>query len=215
MEDIILLGLGGHARSVVDSIEQNGLYHIVGFLDTEEMQGKYFRDYKVLDTDDALEEYYNKGIQNAFITIGYMGKNDIRNKLYCRLKQIGYTLPNIIDESAVMALDVGLEDGIFIGKRAIINANARIRRLCIVNTGAIVEHDCEVGAFSHISVGSILCGGVCVGEKTFVGANTVVIQGKSIGSQCIIGAGTTVTKNVNDRCKVIDSNITKYLGGGG
>lgn len=54
MEDIILLGLGGHARSVVDSIEQVGKYNIIGFLDTEEMQGKRFRDYMVLGTDDKL-----------------------------------------------------------------------------------------------------------------------------------------------------------------
>ncbi len=40
MQDIILLGLGGHAHSVVDSIEQTGKYNIVGFLDTEEKQGK-------------------------------------------------------------------------------------------------------------------------------------------------------------------------------
>lgn len=50
MEDIILLGLGGHAHSVVDSIEWAGKYNIIGFLDTKEMQGKHYKDYYVLDT---------------------------------------------------------------------------------------------------------------------------------------------------------------------
>ena len=44
MEDILLLGLGGHAHSVVDSIEQDRKYNIVGFLDTEKMQGKRYKD---------------------------------------------------------------------------------------------------------------------------------------------------------------------------
>lgn len=214
MEDIILLGLGGHAHSVVDSIEKDGIYHIVGFLDIEELQGKRFRDYKVLDTDEALGKYYDNGIRNAFITIGYLGKSDIRNRLYCRLKEIGYILPNVIDNSSIIASDVSLEDGIFVGKRAVINANTYIGKMCIINTGAIIEHDCKVEAFSHISVGSILCGGVHVGRETFVGANAVVIQGKSIDDQCIIGAGETVVKSINDKCTVINNNISRIFKGG-
>lgn len=212
MEDIILLGLGGHAHSVVDSIER-GRYNITGFLDTEDMQGKHYRDYKVLDTDDALEKYYEKGIRNAFITIGFMGCGDTRNRLYRRLKDIGYTLPNIIDNTAVVSENAELEDGIFVGKKAVINAGAKIGRMCIINTGAIVEHDCVVGAFSHIAVGSVLCGGVSVGEQTLIGANATVIQERKIGSRCIIGAGMTIKKNVGDDIMTTDTNI--YSGGGG
>ena len=198
MEDIILLGLGGHAHSVVDSIEQGGKYNIVGFLDTEEMQGKRYKDYCVLDTDDALQKYFDRGIRNAFVTIGFMGHGIVRNRLYQRLKDIGYILPNIIDRTAVLSENVILEEGIFVGKKAVINANAVIKKMCIINTGAIVEHDCRINSFSHIAVGTVLCGGVLVGEQTFIGANATVIQEKIIGKHCIIGAGTIVNKNVQD-----------------
>lgn len=198
MEDIILLGLGGHAHSVVDSIEQAGQYHIVGFLDTEEMQEKNFRNYYVLDTDAALDKYYADGIRNAFITIGFLGHGNVRNRLYQRLRRIGYRIPNIIDKSATVASDVRLEEGIFIGKKTVVNANAHIQKLCIINTGAIIEHDCNVEAFSHIAVNSVLCGGVSVGKSTLIGANATVIQGKRIGNNCIIGAGTVIRKNIGD-----------------
>lgn len=198
MKDILLLGIGGHAHSVVDSIEQNGEYKIVGFLDTEEMQGKHYKNYYVLGTDDKLERAYADGIRYAFITIGFMGHGEIRNKLYYRLKEIGYIIPNIIDCTATIALDAEFEEGIFVGKRAVINSNAQVEKMCIINTGAIVEHDCRVGQFSHISVGSVLCGNVQVGKSSFIGANTVVIQGKKIGNECIVGAGTVVRKNVED-----------------
>ena len=198
MEDIILLGLGGHAHSVVDSIEQSGKYNIVGFLDTEEMRGKRYKDYCVLDTDDALQKYFDRGLRNAFVTIGFMGHGIVRNRLYQRLKDIGYILPNIIDRTAVLSENVILEEGIFVGKKAVINANAVIKKMCIINTGAIVEHDCRINSFSHIAVGTVLCGGVLVGEQTFIGANATVIQEKIIGKHCIIGAGTIVNKNVQD-----------------
>lgn len=203
MEDILLLGLGGHAHSVVDSIEQDRKYNIVGFLDTEKMQGKQYKDYRVLDTDDALQKYFDNGIKNAFITIGFMGHGMVRNQLYQRLKDIGYNIPNIIDKTAVISENVEFEDGIFVGKKAVINANVKIGKMCIINTGAIVEHDCKIKSFSHIAVGSVVCGGVLIGEGTLIGANTTVIQQKVIGNKCIIGAGTVVSRDIQD-------NIIQY-----
>ena len=213
MEDIILLGLGGHAHSVVDSIERGEKYNIVGFLDIEEMQGKQYKDYHVLDTDDALQKYFDRGLRNAFVTIGFMGHGIVRNRLYQRLKDIGYIIPNIIDRTAVLSEDVKLEEGIFVGKKAVINANAVIKKMCIINTGAIVEHDCRINSFSHVAVGTVLCGGVLVGEQTFIGANATVIQEKMIGKHCIIGAGTIVNKNVQDyviRYGITEKNVEVY-----
>ena len=203
MENIILLGLGGHAHSVVDSIEQAGEYNIIGFLETKEMQGKRFRDYQVLGVDNNIQEYFDRGIRRAFITIGFMGYGNIRNRLYQQLKDIGYTVPNIIDRTAVVSENIELGDGIFIGKNAVINMNVKIGEMCIINTGAIVEHDCEIGKFSHIAVGSVLCGGVVVGEQTLIGANATVIQEKRIGNCCIIGAGSTIRKNVEKNSMVV------------
>ena len=198
MEDIILLGTGGHAHSVVDSIEGTGKYNIIGFLDTGEMQGKHFRDYQVLDTDDAIKKYYDKGIRNAFITIGFMGHGDIRVRLYKLLKDTGYIIPNIIDDTAVISPNAILEEGIFVGRKAVINTGSSIGKMCIINTGAIVEHDCMVGGFSHIAVGSVLCGGVSVGTQTLIGANATVIQNMKIGNNVIVGAGTVICKDVQD-----------------
>ena len=211
MEDIILLGIGGHAHSVVDSIEQTGKYRIVGFLDTKEMQGKQYRDYWVLDTDAALGKYYAEGIRNAFVTIGFMGYGYVRNRLYHQLKEIGYKIPNIIDNSAIIALNVRLEEGIFIGKRAVVNANTCIRKMCIINTGAIIEHDCQVGEFSHVAVNSVLCGSVLVGKQTFIGANATVIQEKKVGNNCIIGAGTVIRKNV-ERYRMVYDDVSIKIG---
>lgn len=198
MEDIILLGIGGHAHSVVDSIEQAGKYRIVGFLDIKERQQNFYKDYQVIGTDDDLDDYYRKGIRNAFITIGYMGNYTTRNRLYKHLKEIGFVIPNIIDITADIALDAVLDDGIFVGKRAVVNANAVINKMCIINTGAVIEHDCYVGEYSHLAVGSVICGNVSIGAQTLIGANATIIQGISVGSNVIIGAGTVITKVIHD-----------------
>lgn len=214
MKNIILLGVGGHAHSVVDSIESDGKYSVYGFLDIKDREGDLYREYKVIGTDDMLESYFKEGIKNAFVTVGYLGKGDIRNKLYLQLKKIGFNIPTIVDRTAVIAKDVILGEGTFVGKRAVVNSAAEIGKMCIINTSAVIEHDCKVGDFSHISVGSVLCGSVQVGEESFIGANATIIQGKTIGNKCIIGAGTTIRKNVRDNYIVRSGKNVKMSEGG-
>lgn len=211
MESIILLGIGGHAHSIVDSIESNNEYNIYGFLDVEERVGEQYRDYKVIGTDDLLEDCFQRGIKNAFVSIGYLGTGNIRNVLYGRLKAIGFHLPNIIDRTAVIAKDVIMGEGNFVGKTAVINSTAKIGNMCIINTGAIVEHDCQIGDFSHVSVKSVLCGNVHVGREAFIGANATIIQEKSIGNKCIIGAGAIIRKNIEDNNIAWDKESIKLL----
>lgn len=198
MDKIVLLGCGGHAKSVADAILQGNSYEIAGFIDAMKNEEFVYRGIRVIGCDDDLQALYNMGIHHACICVGYLGHGNIRNILYENLKSIGFTLPVIIDPSTVLAADVNVGEGSFIGKGAIVNANASIGKMCIINSGAIIEHDCIVDDFSHISVASILCGGVNVGRASFIGANSTVIQEKTIGQNCIIGAGTVVRKNVAD-----------------
>lgn len=198
MEEIILLGMGGHAHSVVDSIEREGRYHIAGFLDPGAAIGECYKDYRVIGTDDALPYFYDQGITNAFITVGYMGTGKVRERLYDRLKQTGYKIPNIIDPSAVAANHILMGEGNFVGKNAVINAGAIIGDMCIINTAAVIEHDCRIGNYVHLAVGSIVCGDVLIEERSFIGAGSVIIQGVSVGKDVLVGAGTVVTQDVAD-----------------
>ena len=81
---------------------------------------------------------------------------------------------------------------------AVINYGALVRENTIINTAAVVEHDCDVGAHCHIAPNATLCGGVKVGELTHIGAGSVVLQGITIGSGCVVGAGSVVTKDMPD-----------------
>lgn len=190
MEDIVLVGFGGHAKSVADCVERQNEYNIVGYTDRQDNHSNY----KYLGTDDSLEELFNLGIKNAVICIGFLGKGDIREKLYCRLKEIGFNLPPVIDPTAIVANSAIIREGTFIGKNAIINAEATLGCCCIINTGAVVEHECVVEDFSHIAVSSILCGQVRVGKACLIGANATIIQCITIPDKTIISAGEVVRK---------------------
>lgn len=211
MKEIILLGMGGHAHSVVDSIEKGKQYHIAGFLEPDVSNGASYKGYKVLGNDEILVNLYKKGMRHAFVTVGYMGTGKVRVHLYQKLKQIGYQIPNIVDPSAEIANNVQLGDGNFVGKNAVINAGTVVGNMCIINTSAIIEHDCYIDHHVHLAVGSVICGNAQIGEETFVGANSVIIQGISVGQNVLIGAGTVVTKDISDHMLQYGSAL-KYRG---
>lgn len=188
MEKIVLVGFGGHAKSVADCIEREGKYTIVGYTDIEEHVSKY----KYLGTDDVLQTVFDDGVKYAAVGIGYMGNGDLRNRLYDMLKAIGYKLPVIADPSAIVAESAQVGEGSFVGKNAVINAEAVVGKMTIINTMALVEHECVVGDFSHVAVAAVLCGQVKVGEAAFIGANATVIQGRTVGNKMLIPAGYVV-----------------------
>lgn len=199
MQDIIIIGYGGHASSVTDSITRQSEYNIVGYTDLRETCCVY----KYLGTDDKLRDIYNDGIHNAILGIGYLGGTTMRDELYTKATQIGYKLPVIVDSTAVISDTVSIDVGTFVGKGAVINTHASIGKMCIINTGAILEHSNKVGDYTHIAVGAVLCGDVTVGDHTLVGANATVLQGVNIGMNCIIGAGSTVLSDVPDNTRVV------------
>ena len=198
MEKIILIGNGGHAKSVLDSIEGTHLYEVVGFISNNKDEEFEYRGYKIIGTDNDLERIYSEGIHNVFICIGYMGNGNLREELYTRVKEIGYVIPTIIDESAIIATDAKIGEGTYVGKTAVVNSEAVIGKMTIINTGAIVEHNCIVGDFTHVSVGTALCGGVVTGKSNFIGAKAVVIQNCTIGNYNVIGAGAVVIDDIED-----------------
>lgn len=196
MEKIIILGMGGHAKSIIDAIERENKYEIAGYVVNDCRDALGDKKYPVLGKDDDLSGLFQQGIHNAAIGIGFLGKSNLRKRLYEKIKNIGYNLPVVCDPTAIIASGVSIGDGTFIGKGAILNTDSQIGKMCIINTGAIVEHDCQVGDFSHISVGTVLCGEVLVGTEAFIGANATVIQGRKVEDGCIVGAGEVIKKNV-------------------
>ena len=219
-QDIVIIGFGGHAKVVADSIEQTGEYRIVGYTDVEKRNSNYH----YIGSDDELIKLFQKGVKKAVIGLGYLGSSNMRDEIISFASNIGYEFPVICDPTAIIAKDVVVDEGTYIGKNVVINADSRVGKFCIINTGSIIEHENSIGDCSHISVGTILCGKVSVGHHAMIGAGATVIQCKIIGNNCIVGANSTVLSDVENNMRVkgivkqetnhIESSVFTNLGGG-
>ena len=174
-EKIILVGGGGHCYSVIDVIEQENKYEIIGIVDIKENIGKKVLDYEIIACDDDLEELL-KICKKAVITIGHIKTNELRKKLFEKAKNIGFDFPNIISPLAYVSKHSFIDEGTVIMHHALVNANTKIGKNCIINTKALIEHDCIVEDNCHISTASIINGGVIVKNDSFVGSNSTSKQ---------------------------------------
>lgn len=209
---ILLIGGGGHCKSVLDSLLDLNEYAEIGIVDNANTVGGQILGVPVVGADEDLPELFRQGYQYAFVAIGSIGNPVQRIKLNGLLEEIGFISPQIIDPSAIVSPYAVLETGVFVGKRAVINAGATIGKCAIINTGAIVEHDCRIGDYVHISPGAVLSGGVSVSRHSHIGSNATVRQQISIGSDVIIGVGSVVVKDIpahttayGNPCKGVDN----------
>ena len=193
--NLLLLGNGGHAKSVLDSVLSMKVYDRVGIVDKEKCAPSDER-VSYAGTDNDLQRLYSEGWTDAFVAVGSIGNTSVREKLYATLQEIGFIIPVITDATAIVSENTRIAEGTFIGKRAVINAGTTIGECAIINTGAIIEHDCRIGRFVHVSPGAILCGEVEVGDYAHIGAGAVSIQQVQIGERSLIGAGSVVTDHI-------------------
>ena len=195
MDKILLIGVGGHARSCIDIIETVGQFKIAGVVEKDESMTNANLRYSIIGTDDDLDNLRNK-YDYALITVGQIKSPAIRVKLFQLLKELDFTLPAIISPHAYVSKHAQIGEGSIIMHGAIVNANAKIGINCIINNKSLIEHDAVIGDHCHIATGGIINGEVFVGNETFIGSGAVTKQCISIGNNCIVSAGIVLKRDV-------------------
>ena len=192
MTNVIGLGAGGHSKVIIDILETSSSYTIYGLLDPDKNKhGTYICGIPVLGDDSLLDNLIDTGIEHAFIGIGSSGNPNIRISLYNLVLGKGYSIISAIHSTATISKFSEIGQGAGIGENV------------IINTGAIIEHDCVIQSHTHIATGAKLAGNVRVGSGSHIGAGAVIRQNIRIGSNSIVGAGAVVINHVPDNTTVV------------
>ena len=196
---LLLIGGGGHCRSVLDSALAMEAFDAIGIVDPR--ADCAWLGVPVVGADEDIPALIRDGWNCAFVTVGSVGDPGLRRRLDEMIRKLGLEIPVIADPTAVIAKGTEIGEGCYLGKRAVVNTGTVLGRCAILNTGAIAEHDCRIGDFAHISTGAALCGQVSVGADTHIGAGSVVRQGIAVGRGTLVGAGSVVVKDLPDHVK--------------
>jgi sugar O-acyltransferase (sialic acid O-acetyltransferase NeuD family) len=197
VKSLLLIGGGGHCRSCIDVIEEEGMYKIAGIVNYSRGNREQILGYDVLGGDEDLPELLKKH-PNAMITVGQIKSAEMRLKLFERVRKLGFLLPTIISPRAYVSKDASLGIGTIVMHDALVNTGAIIGSNCILNTKSLVEHDAIVEDHCHISTSSVVNGGTIIREKTFIGSNTITKEYITVGKNSVIGGGLRVVSDVQE-----------------
>ena len=195
---IFIVGASGHAKVIIDIIEKEGIYEIVGLIDSFKNKGEEILGYIVVGKEHDLPELLKKH-DGASVLIA-IGDNWVRHLVLEKLLNISpeITFATTIHPSAQIAKHVKIGSGVVIMAGAIVNSKTVIEDFVIVNTKASIDHDGLLKSFSSLAPGVTLGGNVAVGHYAVVSIGATVKHNISIGNHAIIGAGAVLLDSCND-----------------
>lgn len=200
---LILIGGGGHCKSCIDVIEQEGRFAIAGILDKTELVGTRVLDYPIIGTDEEIprlvpDHYF-------LITVGHIKSPSTRMAIYTKLKETGARIATIVSPRAYLSSHARLGEGSIVMHGATINAGATIGNNCIINSHALVEHDAIIRDHCHIATGAIINGGVAVHEQTFIGSRVMTREYITIGAESFVAGGMNIYRDLPKQSRVTPS----------
>jgi sugar O-acyltransferase (sialic acid O-acetyltransferase NeuD family) len=195
MKSILLIGGGGHCKSVIDVIESGAKYRVIGVVQPLVDGPAHVLGYPVLGDDEALIALLIE-TPCAIVTVGQVKQAALRQRLFNKLLEMEAEIPVITSPNAYVSKHAHLGAGSVVMHGAVLNAHSVVAENCIINSMALVEHDVRIGPHCHISTGARLNGGVQIGAGCFIGSGAVIHQGVSIGEAAVIGAGCVINGDI-------------------
>lgn len=210
MKNIILVGCAGHAKVVIDIIEKEGKYKIVGLFDNPEKIGTEVYGYKVFDSESNLNKYVSQlRIEGGIVAIG---NNWIRKKVVDRILNIlpDFEFVTTIHPSVNIGKNVKIGKGCVLIPGVSVNSDAIIKNHCVLNTNSSLGHEAKMEDFSSLSSNATVGGGAEIGECSAIALSATILHGRKVGDHSIIGAGAVVVENIPSKvvafgtpCKII------------
>lgn len=193
---VMIVGCGGHSKSVMDVILFNGISNDIVFLDNKAQRNEKIACYNVVN---KLSSCYNK--YNFFCGIG---DNNLRRSSFKK-----FDFKKLISHDSYIGYKSVIGKGSFIAHGAHIGPFVKIGKGCIINTNCVIDHEATIGDFSHVSVNCTVCGKVIIGKNVFVGAGTVVKDNINICNDVIIGCNSNIINDIKQSGIYVGNPVRK------
>lgn len=170
MKKIGIIGAGGHAKVIAETIELMGSLQVVGFIDDKIERG--FPVYKHAAVLGTIDELHEIAAQCDAFVIG-IGNNEVRKHLSDRWSGT-IVFETIIHPKAFVSESASIEPGTVVLAGAVISSHVKIGSQCIVNANVVIDHDSRIGEFVHLSIGTLIGSNSEVRELTTTGIGQAV-----------------------------------------
>ncbi|EEH69372.1 MULTISPECIES: PglD-related sugar-binding protein [Acinetobacter] len=167
---LLILGAGGHGKSVAEAALLSGQWRSIVFADDSWPQRTEVAGFPIVANIDKIPTL----ISTITAAIPAVGNNQVRQAWFQKLKDLGIPIATIIHPSAIISSRTMVGEGVCILAGCIVGIDVRVEDGVIVNITSAIDHDCMIGMFSHLSVGVKITGNKEVAPFTFLAAGSVL-----------------------------------------
>lgn len=181
---LVIFGAGGHGRVVADAALVAGRWTRVWATDRDPARcgGLLLPQVQLLPPEEALSMEVEVHVA--------IGDPRARERELAALG--GRGLASVVHPRAAVSPLAALGPACFVAAQAVIAPAAQLGICVILNHGAVVDHDVQVGDYSHVAPLACLGGGVRIGRRVLVGSGAHVLPGVCVADDVVIGAGAVV-----------------------
>lgn len=180
----LILGAGGHGRSVADAIRAQG-DAVLGFLDDNRSADELVAGDAVLGP--LRLAWDGAPAPDRFVVA--IGTPVLRQRCQQVPESAGAPVGVVIHPHACVSPSVQLAPGCVVLAGAVINADAQLERGVLVNSGAVVDHDAICGVYSQLGVNAAMAGGSRLGPLASLAAGEVLGSGEHRFAELELAAG--------------------------
>ncbi len=196
--ELVIVGAGGYgsvAASVADDInalaskhDQEAPWDVVGYADSDATKrGRLHAGRAVHGTIEEMGRDFHGRDLWFFCAIG---ENDVRAKIVRIAEEFGWKPATLVHPTAVLASNVEIGAGSYIGPVSVISVNTRIGAHVIIDMHVSIGHDAVLKDFCAVFPGARISGCCCLGEYALVGSNATLLPGTRVGDRAVVGASS-------------------------
>jgi len=199
---VIVYGGGGHGKTLIEAIQVGQEFQVLGVIDDGLPVGLQLLGVPVLGGEGLLPELLDHGVTMAVNGVGGIGNPDARWHVFELLQKAGFNFPTIIHPTAYLEPSAKVTAGVQVLGMAYVGTQVNIGFGSVVNIGAILPHDCQIGQCVNLSPGVMLAGNVSIADFSQVGMGATINLNIMVGEHVRIGNNATIKSDVPDRTVV-------------
>lgn len=215
MNRIVIMGAGGDGLVIAEaiaqlnkSLEEPKKTIVYGFLDDAYSEISTLESYIVFGGIDRW-----KDLDNDIFFISALQKVGDMPRRVARIEKLQIPRErwiSVIHPTAVIAADINLGAGVYIGAFCSIQPRCIIGDFSTLRAGVAVGHDVTLANHVYVGPNAVLCGKTSMLCGAHLGPGSVVLDKCTVGEFAVVGICSAVTKNVANH-SVVMGNPAKRI----
>jgi sugar O-acyltransferase (sialic acid O-acetyltransferase NeuD family) len=195
LKRVLLAGNAITAEILYSYLQPDTRYEVVGLtVDDDYVNSGHVSGVPCVGTSVLPREFSPRDV-SVIMAMGYAGLNRVRESMFLRLKEMGYTIETYVHPAAQVYSTRPLGEGAVVLPNSVIEPHVQVGANTMVWCNVTLAHHSSVAEHCWVASGAVLSGQAKVLRNSFVGVNATIVNEVTVGEFNIIGAAAMISKN--------------------